>query len=72
MVLRPEVQAFAELMESKLIKHDSKQKDRWKVTSEEQLEKALRRKVEEAVLSNKKGDWADVANFAMFLSYRSK
>lgn len=73
--LRPEVMAFARLMESKLRKHDGDRGQSWKTTPPGQLLRALdRERVELIDATNNAGDIrgeaADVANFAMMVADR--
>ena len=61
---------FVKLMYSKLREGQKKHGDEWKNMTQIALMRRLHEEIAEALLHDNPYEWADVANFAMFLSYR--
>ena len=69
---RKEVSLFAKIMERKLRTRDSLHGDRWKEAPRDYLRKRLLEELAEADESDGPEEYADVANFAMFMAFRNR
>ncbi len=69
---RQEVNLFAKLMERKLRMRDSLHGDKWKEAPRAYLRKRLLEELAEADESDGPEEYADVANFAMFMAFRDR
>lgn len=72
MILRQELQQFAEMMESKMRKHDLDRGNSWKSMDKWVLLGRLNKEIYEATqVDDSSSEWADVANYAMFLWWQA-
>ena len=69
---RKEVSLFAKIMERKLRARDSLHGDRWKEAPRQYLRERLLEELAEADESDGPEEYADVANFAMFMAFRDR